>query len=128
MQAVLPNLASASNKAINKARSHTDIPDSHASVDASVNSSPNHVHNSDSNKATKWRSGLSIVHATGDGAGDYKLFYYNSKLTNYTDAKPVQRFWPIEHRGRNKLIPVSFIAKERTIYRKRFLPYIFRGD
>ena len=56
------------------------------------------------------------VHITGEEAGDYKLVVYNGKLKRYTALKPEQRFISIVHHGRNKLIAVSLIEQEKSLY------------
>ena len=71
---------------------------------------------SDSDEKTDKETDSFTVHVTGIEAGDYRMLVYSGKLKKHTDIKPEKRFFQVVHQGKERLMPVSFVAQEQTIY------------
>lgn len=70
----------------------------------------------DSDEKTDKETSSFTVHVTGTEAGDYRMLVYSGKLKKHTDIKPEQRFFQVVHQGKERLMPVSFVVQEQTIY------------
>ena len=129
IQAVLPKLDGSVIKADDHAQhtSYTPIP----KVDVTAKTAPVSVSRppltvtgnepsldylSDSDEKTDKETSSFTVHVTGIEAGDYRMFVYSGKLKKHTDIKPEQRFIQVVHQGKERLMPVSFVAQEQTLY------------
>lgn len=55
-----------------------------------------------------------LVH--GRRTGQYRLVLYTGKLKDVTTKKAIQMFIPLFKKGKERLLPVSLIDDERTIY------------
>ena len=71
---------------------------------------------SDSDEKSDKETSSFIVHVTGVEAGDYRMLVYSGKLKKHTGVKPEQRFIQVVHQGKERLMPVSFVAQEQTLY------------
>lgn len=131
IQAVLPKLNEIVERSIDNAQNVCYTPISNLNASTVVKTTPVSVPCSDltvvgselyldnppkSDKNSEKETGFFTVHVTGIEAGDYRMFVYSGKLKKHTDIKPKQRFIQVVHQGKERLMPVSFVAQEQTLY------------